>query len=287
MKKFFTILGMLGIVSVANAQIVINEVYGAGGNSGAVYINDFVELINSGTSTATITGASLQYASATGTFNSYVTLPSITLSAGQKFLIEMIPSTAGTNGAPLPTADFQASSNTSFSNGQVYNGGFSMAAGAGKIVLVSNLSQVVNATDSNVLDFVGYGTTANKYEGSAAAPAPSTTLSISRTNGIDTNNNAADFTASAPTPQNMGSALATLEAGKGKNSLVQNTYVKSEINFGADAKNVKVYSMYGQVVREISVKNNQTVNVSDLPKGTYIVTGTVNNNPVSQKILKD
>lgn len=81
--------------------------------------------------------------------------------------------------------------------------------------------------------------------------------------------------------------LAVGEVAPSKYALVKNTLVKSEINFGADAKNVKVYSMYGQIVREFSVKNNQTVNVSDLPKGNYIVTGTVNNNPVSQKILKD
>lgn len=287
MKKFFTILGMLGIVSVANAQIVINEVYGAGGNAGAVYNNDFVELINSGLSTATITGASLQYASASGTFNNYIALPSITLTPGQKYLVEMVASTPSSNGSPLPTADFQATSNTNITTGAVYAGGFGMAANAGKIVLASNFNQVVNATDSNVLDFVGYGTTANKYEGSGPTPAPTTTLSVSRTNGVDTNNNAADFTTSAPSPQNMGSTLATIDVTKTKGNLVQNTYVKSEINFGADAKDVKIYSMYGQVVREVSVKGNQTVNVSDLPKGTYIVTGTVNNNPVSQKILKD
>jgi hypothetical protein len=73
-----------------------------------------------------------------------------------------------------------------------------------------------------------------------------------------------------------------------KHNFVKNTFVKSdEITFGADVKDVKVYNMFGQIVKSASVKQNETVNVSELTKGNYIVTGTVNNEPVSQKILKD
>jgi len=49
---------------------------------------------------------------------------------------------------------------------------------------------------------------------------------------------------------------------------------------------VKVYNIIGQVVKTASVKENQPLNI-DEQKGNYIVTGTVNNQPVSQKILKD
>lgn len=70
--------------------------------------------------------------------------------------------------------------------------------------------------------------------------------------------------------------------------LVKNTFVKNnEITFGADVKDVKVFNMFGQLVKEASVKANGTVNVAELTKGNYIVTGTVNNQAVSQKILKD
>lgn len=61
----------------------------------------------------------------------------------------------------------------------------------------------------------------------------------------------------------------------------------SEIVFGADVKDVKVYNMMGQVVKTASVRENGTLNVDELQKGSYIVTGTINNEPVSQKILKD
>ena len=71
-------------------------------------------------------------------------------------------------------------------------------------------------------------------------------------------------------------------------TLVKNTFVKNnEINFGADAKDVKIFNMVGQVIKKASVKNNGTLDVSELAKGNYIVTGTVNNKPVSQKILVD
>lgn len=85
-----------------------------------------------------------------------------------------------------------------------------------------------------------------------------------------------------------GATLAVTDLSKVKGSFVKNTFVKNEgITFGAQAKDVKVYNMFGQVVKSASVKENETLNVSDLAKGSYIVTGTVNNQPVSQKILKD
>lgn len=287
MKKIFTILGLISATAFINAQIVINEVYGGGGNSGSTYKNDFVELKNIGSVPVTLTGATLQYASATGTFNQYHTLPSITLNPGQKYLIQESAGAGGTTN--LPTPDYIAPIPTNFGSGTNTTPGFAMAAGAGKIVLANNATQVATPTDSNVVDFVGYGTTANQFEGTGPAPAPSATNSVARVSG-DTNNNAADFVAGAPTPQNTTSstlAVADIKNAKSGN-FVKNTFVKSdEITFGADVKDVKVYNMFGQVVKSASVKENGTVNVAELSKGNYIVTGTVNNEPVSQKILKD
>jgi predicted extracellular nuclease len=50
-------------------DLVISEVYGGGGNSGAPYSNDFIELSNRGSAPVPLGGRSLQYASATGTGN--------------------------------------------------------------------------------------------------------------------------------------------------------------------------------------------------------------------------
>ncbi|MGK6344125.1 T9SS type A sorting domain-containing protein [Chryseobacterium sp. DT-3] len=82
-------------------------------------------------------------------------------------------------------------------------------------------------------------------------------------------------------------SLSTIDFSSSKYSLVKNTFVKSEINFAKNCKDVKIFNMFGQVVKSLSVKENETVNVDELAKGNYIVTGTVNNEPVSQKILKD
>lgn len=83
--------------------------------------------------------------------------------------------------------------------------------------------------------------------------------------------------------------LAVIDAkNKKAASFVKNSFVKNnEIVFGSDVKDVKVFNMFGQLVKETSVKQNGTVSVAELAKGNYIVTGTVNNQPVSQKVLKD
>ena len=49
-----------------STTIVISQVYGGGGNTGATYTHDFVELFNRGTSTVLLEGWSIQYTSAAG-----------------------------------------------------------------------------------------------------------------------------------------------------------------------------------------------------------------------------
>ncbi|WP_370899647.1 lamin tail domain-containing protein [Chryseobacterium gossypii] len=280
MKKIFTILGIIA-VSATNAQIIINEVYGGGGNSGATYTNDFVELINKGATSLTLTGAYLQYASVSGTFgaNNKLELPAITLNPGQKYLIQLATGAGGTQALPNP--DFVPSGTTA------PNAPLALSGSGGKIALTSSSTSPTSATDSNVLDFVGWGS-ANQYEGTAAAPGTTNSTSISRTNAIDTNNNGADFTTGAPTPESSSGTLAVTDISEEKERLVKNSFIKNdEITFGARTKDVKIYNMFGQVVKKASVKENEALNIAELAKGSYIVTGTVNNQPVSQKILKD
>ena len=282
MKKIFTILGLTAIATMSNAQIVISEVYGGGGGSTAVYMNDFVELVNLGSSAATLSGANLQYASATGTFNSYAPLPSITLNPGQKFLIEMVPATANPVGAALPTADYKVTSNLNIATGVSYNGGFNMSAANGKIALANAVSAVTAANGANVVDFIGYGS-ATMFEGAAAAPLLDATKSATRTAG-DTNNNGVDFSALAPTPTN--SVLAVSDVNSAKITLVKNSNVNKTIVFGAKA-NVQIISANGQVVKTAVVSENTNLDVSSLPKGMYIISADVNGQKVSQKIIKN
>jgi uncharacterized protein len=177
-----------------NTHVIISQIYAAGGNSGAVLNADYVELFNPTGNTLTLNNYSLQYASATGTTISTVTtLPAtITMAPGQYYLIA---ASAGGTGAALPAAD-APDTNIAF------------GATAGKVALVSSttrLASACNLSDPTLVDFVGYGSTANCSFGSPA-PAPSTTKADVRTNVCTiTNNSGVEFAALDPAPHNSQS----------------------------------------------------------------------------------
>ena len=82
-------LGSLASTGVSAAGVVISQVYGGGGNSGATLKNDFIELFNAGGTAVNLNGWTVHYASATGsTWNNKTTLGNLTLQAGQYLLIE-------------------------------------------------------------------------------------------------------------------------------------------------------------------------------------------------------
>jgi uncharacterized protein len=192
----------------ANAApiIVISQIYGGGGNTGAVYTHDFIELFNASQTTVSLAGLSLQYASATGTGNfgansAQLTELSGSLEAGQYFLVQQAAGAGA--GVPLPTPDI------------IDVTPMQMAAGAGKVALVLGTtslgcnggSTACSAEQlARILDLVGYGN-ANFFEGTGAAPTLSNTTAAFRANGgcTDTNNNAADFAAGTPSPRNSSS----------------------------------------------------------------------------------
>jgi predicted extracellular nuclease len=187
-----------------STTIVVSQVYGGGGNSGAPYTHDFVELYNLGTTTVSLSGWSIQYTSAAGTglfgANSglITELPNVSLAPGRYLLIQEA-STAAV-GAPLPTPDVVDSTP------------IAMSASAGKVALVNTTTPLgcnggsvpcPPAALAQIVDLVGYGG-ANFFEGSSAAPTLSnTTAALRLSNGAqDTDNNGADFFAGTPNPRN-------------------------------------------------------------------------------------
>jgi hypothetical protein len=50
--------------SAVSPDVVINEVYGGGGNANSFYKNDFIELRNNSAKPVSVTGWSVQYTSA-------------------------------------------------------------------------------------------------------------------------------------------------------------------------------------------------------------------------------
>ncbi len=180
-------------VGSGSTTIVLSEIYGGGGNAGAPYDHDFVELLNVSSSPVSLNGWSVQYASTGGSSWQSTPLPDVSLGPHQHFLVQ--EAGGGTNGAALPTPDA--------------TGTIALAATAGKIALASSATALSGACPTGTVDLVGYGTS-TCFEGSAAAGAPSNVNSIQRkSNGLqDTDDNGADFEALAPQPQNTTSTSA-------------------------------------------------------------------------------
>lgn len=189
-----------GLSQASSNGLVISQVYGGGGNSGATLRNDFVELFNAGTAPVSLAGWSVQYASATGSTWQVTPLTAVTLQPGQYYLVQQAAGTGGTASLPTPDA----------------TGNVAMAGGSGKVALVNQSTALSGATPSGtqLVDLVGYGS-AGAFEGSGATPAlTNTTAALRAQNGCtDTNNNSADFSAAVPTPRNTASPVATCGTG--------------------------------------------------------------------------
>lgn len=187
-------------------SIVVGQLYASGGNSGAAYANDYVELFNRGTGAVAIDGWTLQYASAASATWQQTALTG-SIPAGGRYLVQL--ASGGTNGAALPASDATGTSN--------------LAATGGKVAVVHDATALsCGATagscagSTSIEDLVGYGTAAD-FEGSDAAPAPSATMAIFRSGGgcTDTDDSAADFATAAPNPRNSSAATAPCSGSGG------------------------------------------------------------------------
>src|SRR5262245_27631553 len=195
-------------VKAISGNVVISQVYGGGGNAGATYTHDFIELFNRGTSTVDLTGWSVQYASASGTGNFGATTTMITPLSGSippgGYLLIREDSTAAV-GAPLPTPDITDASP------------IAMSGTAGKVALVSTSvalgcnggsTPCSSAQSALIVDLVGYGA-ANFAETSPTATLSNSTAAIRKGVGCtETDNNSADFAVATPTPRNSSSPAA-------------------------------------------------------------------------------
>jgi len=185
------LLGLPARAQSGSPNIVISQVYGGGGNSGATLKNDFIELFNRGSVSVSVSGWSVQYASSTGTSWQKTNLPAVSIPAGGYLLVQEAPGTGGTTN--LPTPDVSAT--------------IAMSATAGKVALVNSSTALSGACPtSGVVDFVGFGA-ANCSEGSGpTATLSNTTAALRAANGCtDTDVNSSDFSTGAPNPRNSAS----------------------------------------------------------------------------------
>src|SRR5262249_30334385 len=86
----------------ASSDVVVSQVYAGGGNSAASYTNDYVELLNRGSSTVDLSSWSVQYATAAGTTWQPTPLTG-SLQPGHFYLVQLASSAAV--GSPLPAPD--------------------------------------------------------------------------------------------------------------------------------------------------------------------------------------
>ncbi len=180
---------VLSVLPLIPDHVTISQLYGGGGNTGATYSHDYVELYNPHTTPFDLTGWSLQYGPATGDTWQVQPLGG-TIGPGEYYLIGLATNNS-TIGAPLPPANV--------------NGDINMSGTTGKVALVNNFDSLEGPCpvgNPGIVDFLGYGTTANCAEGTRAA-APSNTTSLFRANGgaRDTDNNLNDFAVGAPNPR--------------------------------------------------------------------------------------
>jgi len=166
-----------------SANVVISEVYGGGGNSGATLTNDFVELYNRSDAAVDVSGWVVQYYSASnppeaiGTATNTATLTG-SVAPHHTYLVQMAAQGGGTT--PLPTPDVIGAAAMSGTNGRI---------------------DLRLADTTTVVDRVGYGS-AGAFEGSPAPVLSNTTSATRNSPCVDTDNNATDFRATDPTPEN-------------------------------------------------------------------------------------
>jgi predicted extracellular nuclease len=187
----------------APGDVVISQVYGGGGNAGAQFQSDFIELFNRGVTPVNLSGWSVQYQSAAGAGTWQVTPLSGTINPGGYYLIKEDTGTGCSGlpcGVPLPAPDA--------------TGTIAMAAGAGKVALSSSTTPFSGSCPSCAVDLVGYGNTASCFEGTGpAAGLSNTTAALRKRSGcFDSNNNNLDFSVGAPNPRNTSSPTSSCAA---------------------------------------------------------------------------
>src|SRR5437773_7340521 len=100
------VLGAARPAKAVSTTLVLSQVYGGGGNSGATYTNDFIEVFNRGSLLVDLTFMSVQYGATTGNIgpnSAQITPLSGFLAPGQYLLVQEAQGAGGTT--PLPSPD--------------------------------------------------------------------------------------------------------------------------------------------------------------------------------------
>jgi hypothetical protein len=225
MRLLVTVSALAALLAVplargATSSLVVSQVFAGGGNAGATYANDYVELFNRSSAAVDLTGWTVQYAPASSTSWQATALAG-SIAPGRYYLVQLA-STAAV-GSALPAPDATGTANLASSGGKV-------AVVRDVVPLSCGASAGSCSSAQFVEDLVGYGS-ATDYEGSGPAPALSSTTAALRATGgcVDTNANAADFTAVAPAPRNGSSPSNTCSGTSSTPSLTAGAAVEIDV----------------------------------------------------------
>ncbi len=165
------------LANPAGTDVVIDEVYGGGGNSGAPVTNDYIELYNPTDAPISLSGWSVTYYSKAGNSGGSTTLASSIPAHGYYLVGESAGSNA--SASPLPTPDA--------------SGSIAMSATDGSVVLKN--------AGGTTADAVAFGAGVNG-EGTAMAALSNSKAGARKVVGADTDDNSADFGLVTPAPKN-------------------------------------------------------------------------------------
>ena len=187
-------------------DLVISQLYTRGGEAGASYQKDFIEIFNRGTEPVDMNNYGLHMSSINSPASVFVRIassPHIVIQPGRYFLIGLRGD--GIDGQPF-SPDFDLNI---LLPAQVP---LNLNSTTGLVVLLTpggSFQGCPNSQSAGVVDYVGYGSTSVCFEGAqgpAPAPAIATDSAVRRLGGCaDNNNNAADFNLSPVNPRNSAS----------------------------------------------------------------------------------
>jgi len=216
-RRILSTAFVASLAGAASAQVKISQVYGGGGNAGAQYLSDYIEIVNTG-APQNLSGWSVQYTSASGTTWTVTNLPAVVLGTGQYLLVKEADGTTNVATQSLALPAPQAT------------GTIAMSATDFKVALVSSTTALSGGTPTyagapTLVDFVGVGT-ANWNDASASGvthTAANNAMAASNTNAIfrrlcgtqDTPSSYVDWGVGLPQPRNTSTPVNNGLTGAG------------------------------------------------------------------------
>ncbi|MGE7611529.1 S-layer homology domain-containing protein [Paenibacillus sp. NPDC101420] len=227
------------VAGAASAHVVISQVFGGGGNNGAPYSYDFIELYNPTDDDVDLNNYAVQYASKAGAFTAVTSgTVSMTPLTGKVIKSHGFLLIQGAKGANAP-ADLPVQADVI--------GNINLSGTEGKVALTSIQAAISGISDPSVVDFLGFGG-ANESEGTKLSALSNSTSAQRRSEdgsntgpgkgaGLDTDNNSTDFVV-GPVLAPRNSATPAIVITKSSQPLGQNIQFTNEDTLGMVTGNI-------------------------------------------------